>query len=517
MKKLIIILALTAVVKSLFSQTVTFGDEIKSSSPYFNNIIGRDSESFYVRGYTFKKFNTILTISKYNASTMALVYNKEINLPPIKTKTPEVEDVILVDNKFIVFSKVYFKELKLTNMFAHIIDIDGNLQGEYIEIGEISDKNKWRKTSYEIRVSDNSMHILFLEIPPFLKFNEEVFTFRVFDSNLKSVFSKKVEHPYKNKFYEIIDFTIDNNANVYLTTAEFSTKDAWSRNGSSTRSLAKKAILVYDFDSNEMKEINLGIDNNRFPIDLNIVAGNEKLKVVGFYSQDTINYGAEGVIYVEIDTKKREILKKYVYPFDDTFINKFVYNNKKNQDKKTLNNMKIRQVIEDGKGGLIFISEESYSYQLCTTDSKGATKCSNYYFYNDIIFVHIDNNNELKWSERIPKYQYTSKWSENEYFSYSFAKKNNEFYFLFNDNPKNFEVLKQNPYSQNLSAIPRKKAVSTLVKLNLDSQTMTRELMFFNKENGVFLKPKESFNNGLNEVIIYGDKKGIYKFGKITF
>ena len=100
------------------------------------------------------------------------------------------------------------------------------------------------------------------------------------------------------------------------------------------------------------------------------------------------------------------------------------------------------------------------------------------------------------------------------YSSYALTEFDDKLYFIFNDNPKNlFYKGEGKIYNFNKG---KKESLVVLVELNMDGE-QTREALFSMKAAEVIIRPKVCEQISKNQMILFGQKKKIQRFAKVTF
>ncbi len=500
------------------AQNITWGNEIKQEKGKSQaGIIAEDSEAFYVSGFKSKKvlfgYKRTFTIEKYNNKDMTLVYSKLVPNPQINGEETDIESIIYVDGQFVIFSTLDKKETKTQAAYAHKMSTDCVLELDYVELGEVGIKSKIKKGFFEYKISENNKYFLVVEVPPFDKYASEKFNYRVFDKDFKIIWKSEIELPYKDKNFLISDFFLDNNANVFMLAKVFPELEKGEKRDKSQPN-SNKVILSYDHKSSTLKEYVLKVGDSKFPTDMSYFIEGGKLKVCGFYSENVRTYSAAGVFYLAIDLDSKQVQESTFQPFTKEFIAKYVGDRKANKI-DGLSNFDIKTIIKDGSGGFSFIAEYYQFIQRCSTHN-GVTTCTYHYYYNDLIVVKVDNKGLIEWTEKISKAQHSVN-DGGYYSSYIAGLNNGKLYIIFNDNPKNFKPLAEDPYSRKIMSPKPKKSVCALVTMDLKTGSFTRELLFTNKDSKTILRPKIYRQLSDNEIYVYAIRSSLYKFGKITF
>jgi hypothetical protein len=144
----------------------------------------------------------------------------------------------------------------------------------------------------------------------------------------------------------------------------------------------------------------------------------------------------------------------------------------------------------------------------------------NYYYYDDIIAFRISTDGQLIWQKRIPKSQVSTN-DYGEFSSYCSFQSDSSLNFIFNDNQRNYDDFgiydrtENNYYSFNLS---KKNNAVALVKIDLNSGEINREVMESRKELNSIVLPKQFRLDSANkEILMYSISGSFERFGVLSF
>lgn len=263
---------------------------------------------------------------------------------------------------------------------------------------------------------------------------------------------------------------------------------------------------------------------DKFITDIKVeVQDNQNIVCAGFYSEKG-TFSIKGSYYMVLDAETKDVIKKSTHEFGIDFITQnLTERQEKKKKKKAKKGKKIElyeydldKIIPRKDGGTYLIAEQYFMRVVTTTytDSKGntSTRTTYHYHYNDIIVISISAEGDIEWTEKIAKRQHTT--NDSGYFSsYSMAEVEDKLYFIFNDNPKNMFLKKgEKIYNYNKS----KKSIVTIVEMNKDGK-QTRELLFTKDDTDVRVRTKVSEQMSENEFILFGQRRKMNQFFKLTF
>ncbi len=230
----------------------------------------------------------------------------------------------------------------------------------------------------------------------------------VYDSNLKSLWSRKVRLPYANKWLENEDFAIDNEGSFYMTASVFNS-------GSEDKN---KLENTYRTEVFKIKESPKEIIKSKIELPgksiMNGVIGLDKggkVRVSGFYVNNDNKLEASGLFSAVLDENgivtsvfksdiPTEIAQQYALKREER-INEGTQDEK---DKKDFENLKVNEVVYNQDGSAVVLGEQRYVESFTTSSSSGS-RTTYKYFYRDIIVSKISPEGTLAWFHRLPKYQ----------------------------------------------------------------------------------------------------------------
>jgi len=168
-----------------------------------------------------------------------------------------------------MFYTYYDKNADKNFLFAQRYTSKGKPSGNLQKLKEISADSKKNKGSYSVTVDQESNRVLLYSNPPFDKYSNEKFGFTVLDKQLAVIWEEDLELPYKDKFFTLGDYMIDENDELYTICAFDENANIKAEEG---RKAAKKdakekggryftyKILNYSPKSKSIKEFEVELD-----------------------------------------------------------------------------------------------------------------------------------------------------------------------------------------------------------------------------------------------------------------
>lgn len=360
-----------------------------------------------------------LNILRFNPKTLQLSGEKTIEIPNATRNL--VSEIVINHGKNYYWVRSDFKKPgKKDLLYCQQIDVvKGNVIGEPTLILESEElvgskvrktgfRPKW-KTDYKYSFNfsaDRKLVLIKYRTDPDKRNPKKVYGnigFHVFDDKMKKVWGNEFTMPYSDFFMDVIDFSIDAEANAYMLIKIFNSKDRKHDQKDGTAGYHYE-ILKFKDGSTEPEIFKLDPEN-RFLKDALImeINGNEMLFACTYGNKYW--YGEEG-LFLSVLGRDGKITKfgKGFYEFPDEELKKHVSKSELKDMEKTNeytnSPSKLHDLIVD-KDGNIFISGEG----AYTTLTPSGTS-TNYYF-TDIFTAKISAAGELDWFRRIPKKQVT--------------------------------------------------------------------------------------------------------------
>ena len=527
MRSIKVLLALFAVFISfscLNAQNVevTWGkDNISPKKTTLSGIIGSDKEGFFVlrTGYA-SLFNPNPTriLEKYSKEDNALIFSRELKVTAVNSKKVQFEALYCIKGKLLLFTSFYDKALNKNTAYAQEITEDGK-SGEAIEVDNITAESKRNTGNFDFRLSEDSTKILVYHNPPFDNYADEKFSYKLLDSDLKELWSKKFTLPYKDKNFTISSYDIDNEGNVYmLASIQLKSNATGLKKVKETFNPAYSfRVIAYYYKQDEMKEFEVELPSRKYISDItfNINRAGDVV-CAGFYSNKS-GASINGTFYMLIDAKSKEVKSESSKEFSMDFLTQFMSERKASKN-KGLYSYSLDYLLLRDDGSAVLVGEQYYVNEVCTTDPKtGARRCNYHYYYNDIIVVSINNSAKIDWMIKVPKKQHSVN-DGGYYSSYVLMDTKDNLFFMFNENPYNMKPEVRN--GQKTPKYLNNARKSLAVVVSVDKQgNQSKEVLFNSKDAKFILRPKLNLQTGSKESLIYGEKYAKafaprkYKFG----
>jgi len=231
------------------------------------------------------------------------------------------EDAINIGGELYLFTSFRDPEKKKIQLFYQRIGPDLVPSENLIKLGEIDTRNKYikgnrsRAGNFELVLSRDSSKVLIYHQLVYVKDEPENFTVWVFDDQLQELWTKNITLPYDVEVFEIDEYRVDKDGNVYLLGIMDQNYDQLQRRDQATY---KYTILAYFRNEPEAKKYQIELDD-KFIKDLTFrVANDGHLICSGFYS-DKGAISIKGAYFFRINVKTKEIYNANLKPLDVDF------------------------------------------------------------------------------------------------------------------------------------------------------------------------------------------------------
>lgn len=276
--------------------------------------------------------------------------------------------------------------------------------------------------------------------------------FWVFDKDFKTVWNEKENTmPYSPKKMEVEDYTVDKNGD-FLFLASVYNDDSRKKIIDNSPNFhfeimkfgkgnKKPSIVPLNLTDKYVSQISLFEDLTGHLVCSGYYASRDKkgkLVANGANVDGTffVRLNDSGTAFENIHKGYYELPSEILKQFESERTQKKLEKKEEKGENLTEQNLKLRRIIFNADGSLVVMGEESYYITYSYYNGKYWVTRTTYY-RNDIFVQSINKDGELVWSKKIPKAQ---QGSSTMGFSFRVSEYNNDYYFLFMDNPKNTAI-----------------------------------------------------------------------------
>ncbi|MEZ5041644.1 MAG: hypothetical protein R2828_17250 [Saprospiraceae bacterium] len=440
-----------------------------------------------------------------------------------KNKKREFQDLVKIGGQLYLFTSFNNQVQKKNYLFYQKISDRLMPSKDIVKIGEIDTRNKYKEGNFDLAISRDSSTVLIYNQLPYQKNEPERFNLRVFDNQLKELWSKDIILPYNDDVFEIEEYHVDKEGNVFLLGVIYQERNRLQRRGQPTYSYTVLAYLNKGEETQEYR-IDLG---DKFITDLTFrVANDGSLVCSGFYS-DRGTVSIKGTYFLRMNAKTKEIFNVNFKAFDIDFLTFNMNDGQKRRAERNeesgnenkapeLYRFSLDDLIMRSDGGAVLVAEQYYvNQQSYYYYFDGTTRYNYFYYYNDILVINIKPTGEIEWASRIPKRQETMN-DGGYYSSYAMATVRDRFYFIYNDNARNFDPQIQNGDRRYRYNFNGRYSIVALTEVKIDGSTRTVPL-FTNNDADTLTRPKFCKQSGSKHLLVYGERGRSFRFADIEF
>lgn len=451
-----------------------------------------------------------------------------------KDKKRKYHSTIKIKDNIYVLSTFIDKKNDKKIIYAQQFDkANFKLSKRLKKVGEMPHKKRIISVSndhnnFGFLISRDSSKLLFMHIQSEDKKANQKYNFRVMNSDLERLWSKRVSLPYESAMFQTNDVLVDNEGNVHLVGRLFRDK----------RRLEVKGEINYDFhilswysEATDLREYTVK-EEDRFLNTMKIAINNDNHIICsGFYNlpdSEVIN----GSFFLKLNPESKEMIAKSFQAFDfDLFVETMTEKDEKIARKreakgKSLNieSYSLRDLILKEDGSAILIGEQVYidTYTPMPTRPTTGVRVSQTritYRFDNVIVVNISSTGDIQWSKMIAKAQ-AAVGDGKGYGSYALAIVDEELNFIFNDHLKNMTYQEGDRVrlftARGNDGFGNIKSIVTLVNIDEEGK-MTRNTLTSTEETNVLTKPLFCRQLSNNSMILFGENMRKHQFAKVTF
>jgi len=509
MKKNYIVLVLFFLSFLSFGQNFNVSYSQMMPNSYFTTIesAGKIGNSIY----QIKRDKKGLYLDIYDASKMNLISSKLFKARSCETsdcidkhfdyiKTSFMKDAILM------FFETYDRKADERILFAQKVDLKGNFEGKLVQIDKI-DTKKRSEGSFNVWQSEDSTKIMVINNPPFEKYNNEKFGFKIYSSNLKNLYNLGITLPYKDKNVSVIDYYLGNDNKIYMLTRVDLEKDKKVKG----QAPFFFSILTINAETNALSEFKVNMPSKNIEdIVLRLDKSSKFVTCAGFYSdlkpKEYVGNDIDGFFYMTIDAATQQITTKGTKAIDKNMVAELmdIKNSKKiKADQGISNDFEIRNIKKRSDGTTTLIAEYRKvvvtTYTTCSQNGGCSTHTSYTYYRENVFVVNLATDGSVMSFIDIPKKQITVN-DGGMFSSFLTYEKDDNLYLIYNDNPENLDATIRT--YKDTKPMPRiNKACLVAVGINSDgSYTKTKIHDNFTKK--LISMPESGMKVGDGEYII---------------
>ena len=499
---------------------VHLGPQIKENrGSTLQDIVGHDENGFYALKRAPSGIfgsNQAFSLEHYDFDFKLINFN-EVELLQ-KARRGSLQEIVQFHGELYMLNAYRDKQAKRNSLFVESIDRNSLKKNKDLtRIAEINYQgySNFNSGSFSYELSRDSSTMLVFYSLPFDPRVEEAFGLHVFGENLEEIWKKEIKLPYESNLYDLIDFQVDEQGNVFILGRVFK-QNRRERKGGEPNYIYEITAYFNNGRAREKYQINI---KGKFLSDMKMTTDIEgKLLCAGFYGAEK-SKEIIGSYFLKIDPETKAIVAKNFDEFGIEFITQNMMKSKQKRLAKRaekgknvdLFSYKLDDIIIRRDGGAFLIGEQYY-VEESNSQQNNIGQRSFRYVYNDIIVINKNLDGTIKWTQKIAKRQ-SSIDDFGYYSSYSLLHRGEQLFFVFNDNAKN---LGYNGTGRVVSFSNRSNAIVTMVELR-PSGKQIRQALYDMREARMISRPKVSEQISPNMMILFGEYGRNERFVRLRF
>ncbi len=517
--KSFIFLIFILLTSNLFSQTVDvdWGQPNELQKNYwYQKVIGSDKDGFFaIRSEGILTVNDeYLFLEHFSSTTNSKESSNQVIMPTVGGNPTHFEELFYLNSKLILFSSANVSSRKI--LYVSYLNNEGFLKNKPKEIGGIPISNS-NLDGFKFQLtSENKIIISFHNT--FALYNNEPFTFKIFNADLTEEFNASLELPLKNRSFELVQSEFTKTHDICMLVKAEKPVDKKKTSAGPTY---EYIMMVYTVKKKEFHPFPITVD--KF-IPTHVIFGlddNDDIIVAGFFANKTVKIANEfsGSFFRKINPRilKADVMdpKKSIKLFSKEIADEFSQQRNGETPDQYFNYV-LRDLLFFDNGGFAFIAEQVYSKttSFIAPGTKQETKIENYYF-NDLLISGVTKDGILDWQKRIAKNQNST--DDNGYYhSIATFVDANKLKIIYNDNRSNLEnkvAEKTKELKNNPALTPKGQAVVATLYSDGSYEKYT---LFKNEDSKYVLVPKLVTKIG-NRFLTYAQDGKSVKFGSFVF
>jgi len=506
--------------------SVKLGPEEKDNQYSLVSVLDTDETGFWVLRAKRKRMRIGFGIGSRNIKRRVDFLNKNMELKKSAEIPSKIGDKkMFLESTFEWNNEIYFllgynnRKKQLKELYLHKLNKTSlKLSSKGKKVSETVRKSSNWVGEFAYSFSPDSSKILFIEEERQKNREKKKLGFKVYDKDLSKVWTRSIVLPYKEKLFDVENYSVDNKGNAYVLGVKYNEVLKRKRKGKPNY---QYTINQYSGESNIPEEYLVDFPDI-FVTDMTMhVEDGGNIVCAGFYSAKN-STRILGAVFFKLDPNSKEIVSSSQGPFKDAISQNVTLDEKEQKRKKKkkkkeneIYQLKLKDFIFRDDGGAILVAEQYYVRQVTSTQNRGAaggmtTTTDYYYHYYDVFVVNINPEGKIEWNNRIRKNQVTRN-DGGFYSSYALGVVRDNIYIVFNDHVDNIRSADRNRLKR--MTLSKGKSAVAVAKINGSGDVGIEEL-FTRKMAGTRTLPKLCEQINGNEMLIYGVKGSKYRFAR---
>lgn len=520
MKKIVFFLAMCLGIVSLPVSAQDFEGAdmtIETSEPIMSK---RNDLSYFISGDD----DVVFSRNTIKRKPYLIRYNENLEesdrlllTPDIVPKRSYIESINTFNGGLLVFySTLDSREKTNTLYYVTLSQEDLSTLQTAEKVTELNYTSKRNSGSYNVAISRDSSKMLVFANTPFKRARDakDEVSVVVIDKDYSVLWDGNLTLPYAERDFNVSSYNVDNEGNVYV----FGTHRIEKSKRKRGESKITYKMLTYTEEGAEMEEHDINL-SGKFISEIGyLIKNNGNILCSGTYSDES-EAGSKGAFYLELEHETMEVMTENLVEFDLDFLKEGLSERAERKIDKRAKKGKsvefyryvVRNLVENGDGGLIMVAEQYYVTRRTYTDANGNTTTTYYYHYNDVIVVSFNEDGEIEWNKKVQKMQYSV--NDGGYYSgFNLVAHEDLIHLFFVDGGSDVPDL---GYTKSSDRDNWKATHLVHVTVSVDGDMTTESLGTIERREFTPVPKKfKSLRNG--KTIIYLKTKREHKIGRIT-
>ena len=501
--------------------SIEWSEEMKKGmNSMFLEFLNEDENEYYLSyryGSGFFGMNSGVRLDKYD-DELKLVFSKTYKAD--KTLSSAKLMIKSFGNKLGMLSVNNHLSKNSFSFEITALDLMGN-EGKPSFITETKYKNKLLKKDFipdvEWIVSENKKRSLFLVSMDDDEKKEELrMEFNVLNADFSVAKKSNISLPFNQKSVEVGSWYISNEGMVFFMAYIRKKKEKAKFTDLELKKWETETIIyAYNPDTDELKEIDLGLDNLYLKSARLNLNKNGDVLCGGLYGLSKISLST-GVFFSKISGKDFSIITQAKHDFKIEDLDGIHHTGKDKITKakgldKTFRIRKV-ELLESGEG---YVIAESYQSEK-VKDINGDFERE--YYLGELFITRVDEIGQIKEIIHLPKHQLAKK-DNLRYTSFSTLEMNDKLCIVYSDNYRN---IKKNISKEKVSWEIEKTNRAVPAILSIENGKLNGKTLYNWKDVKLSMNSKKIKKIGENKFLMFVDQPGTvlqkskYRIGKVT-
>jgi hypothetical protein len=438
-------------------------------------------KSYFVIGATARSSATLVKLDKNLSELYRNDFNKEL-------RGKEFEQFFVLQDKMLLLASEYSKREKTLNIFAADVDKNsGELSGEWQPLTSFQKDDKRDDINYKIALNADSTKMVVVSSVE----GKEKNTYQVqeFDKALKPTGKPVViTNEFDPKTFQLEDVLYTINKKIILVGRIYEYQEG-KKKKDKFLDFANYNIRMYNEQGKQQTEVNTNI-NGKWLTSTRLVQEKDKdLVLAAFYNNEKKGKTIDGMLVQRIDPVTGKVISTSEKQINNSLLANAAEDSTaeeagnddeskaERKEREKLDKIKdegegfsrymqFHNIFYTGDNGLVILAEKyhhyTYTTQSYTPGSNGMpgqwrTTTYSVFECGDVMMCKVDAGGNISWLQVLPKAQrevaqvgYSYGLASRGFFDagnrpfyagFGAIQANNSIYIIFNDNPKNAEVM----------------------------------------------------------------------------